>query len=103
MVMAGSMVKTNRFSLEVRPGEPVALGKDLEHSLAAQHGVRIEQVLLDAEDQVLFPQAGVVRDVELFRHRMQLRDGLLLQFGDIHGMGTPSVVREVEGGEPPTW
>ncbi len=69
--------------------ESVAFGKDLEHSLAANDRVLVEQRLLDAEDQVLLAEAGVVRDVQFFRELMQLGDGLLLQFSDIHG-GTPS-------------
>ncbi len=32
----------------------VALGQDLEHAFAAQHDIRVEQFLLDAEDEVLF-------------------------------------------------
>ena len=69
--------------------ESVALGKDLEHALAADDRVLVEQRLLDAEDQVLLAEAGVVGDVELLGERVQLGDGLLLQFSDIHG-GTPS-------------
>ena len=65
--------------------EAVALGQDLQHALAPDDGVRVEQRLLDAEDQVLLPEAGVVGDVQLLGQRMQLRDRLLLQLSDIHG------------------
>ena len=65
--------------------EAVALGQDLQHALAADDGVRVEQRLLDAEDQVLLPEARVVGDVQLLGQRVQLRDRLLLQLSDIHG------------------
>ncbi len=45
----------------------------------------VEQRLLDAEDQILLAEAGVVGDVQLLGQRMQLGDRLLLQFSDIHG------------------
>ena len=67
------------------PQKAVAFGQDLEDSFAADHGVRFEQRLLDPEDQILLAQPGVVGDVELLRQRMQLGDGFLLQFGDVHG------------------
>ena len=69
--------------------EAVALGQDLEHPLAPDDGVGVEQRLLDPEDQVLLPEPGVVGDVELLRERMQFSHGLLLQFSDIHGFQAP--------------
>ena len=66
--------------------EAVAFGQDLQHALAPDDGVRVEERLLDAEDQVLLPEAGVVGDVQLLGQRMQLCDRLLLQLSDIHGL-----------------
>ena len=65
--------------------EAVALGQDLQHALAPDDRVRVEERLLDAEDEVLLPEAGVVGDVQLLSQRVQLRDRFLLQLSDIHG------------------
>src|SRR5438445_13791328 len=64
--------------------EPVPLGKDLQHALAAEHGVRVEERLLDAEDQVLLAEPRIVLNVEALGHRVQLRDGFPLQLCDVH-------------------
>jgi hypothetical protein len=68
----------------LRAQEAVALRQDLQHALAAQDDIAVEQVLFDAEDQVLLTQARVVRDVELLCHFMELGNGLALQLGDVH-------------------
>src|SRR6185295_8849185 len=67
------------------PEEAIALGENLEDSLPPNDRVRLEQCLLDAEDQVLFAQARVVGNVELLGKLMQLGDRFLLQFGYVHG------------------
>src|SRR5690606_19337148 len=66
------------------PEEAVSLGQDLEHALAAQDHVAVEQFLLDPEDEILFTKAGIVRDIALLRHLVQLCNRLALQFGDVH-------------------
>src|SRR3712207_9291293 len=57
----------------LRAQEAVALGKDLQHTLAPQHHLAVEQVLLDAVDEVLLAEPRVVGDVEPFRHLVELR------------------------------
>ena len=64
--------------------EPIALGEDLEDPLAPENDVRIEQVLLDTEDQVLLAHPGEVVDVQLFGHLVKFADRLRFQFGDVH-------------------
>ena len=59
-------------------------GEQLRGAVAAQHDVAVQEVLLDAEYQVLFPEPAVVRDVELLRHLVQLGDGFALQLRDVH-------------------
>jgi hypothetical protein len=56
----------------------VAFRQDFKDALATDDSVRVEQGLLDAEDQVLFSEAGVVGDVQLLSQRVQLSDRLLL-------------------------
>ena len=58
--------------------EAVAFRQDLQHALAPDDRVGVEQRLLDAEDQILLPKAGVVGDVQLLGQRMQLSDRFLL-------------------------
>ena len=56
----------------------------LEDAFAAEHGLRVEQVLLDAKDEVLFPESREVGDVQIVRHGMKLGDRLPLQISDVH-------------------
>ena len=65
--------------------ETVALGEDFEDPFAPDDGVLVEQGLLDAEDEILLAKARVVGDVQLLGKLMQFCDGLLLQFGNVHG------------------
>jgi hypothetical protein len=58
--------------------EAVALGQDLEHALTPDDGVRVQQGLLDPEDQILLSETGIVRDVQLFGQGVELSDRLLL-------------------------
>ena len=58
--------------------EAIALGQDLQHALASNDRIGVEQRLLDAEDQILLPKAGVVGDVQLLGQRVQFSDRLLL-------------------------
>ena len=60
------------------PEEAVALGQDLQHALAPDDRVGVEQRLLDAEDQILLAKARVVGDVQLLGQRVQFGDRLLL-------------------------
>jgi hypothetical protein len=39
------------------PEEPVPLREHLEHPLAAEDDIRVQQILLDPEDEILFPEA----------------------------------------------
>jgi hypothetical protein len=59
--------------------EPISLGQDLEHALAAEHHLGLEQALLDAEDKILLTEADVVLDVQLCGQIVQLADALLLE------------------------
>jgi hypothetical protein len=68
----------------LRAQEAVAFREDFEDAFATQDDVAVEKILLYAENQVLLPQAGIIRDVQLLRHFVQLGDGFALQFGDIH-------------------
>jgi len=78
--------------------EAVAFREDFEHPLAAQHRIGVEQRLLDAKDQVLLSEPRVVLNIEALGHRVQFRDGLLLQLGDIHVCGNSVGLRR--GGKP---
>ena len=65
--------------------EAVAFREDLQHPLAPDDGVGVEERLLDAEDQVLLPEARIVGDVQLLGQRVQLGNRFLLQLSDVHG------------------
>ncbi len=69
------------------PQEPVSLGEDFQNPFASEHRVGIEEGLLDLEDEILLAEAGVVGDVQLIGHLMQVRDGLAFKLGDVHGWG----------------
>src|SRR2546426_598130 len=51
---------------------------------SGERGVRVEERLLDAEDQVLLAEPRIVLNVEALGHRVQLRDGFPLQLCDVH-------------------
>src|SRR5690606_26863088 len=68
----------------LRPEEAVPLGEDFQDALAPEHDVAIEEVLFDSEDEVLLTEAGVVGDVQLLGHLVQLSNRLALQFRDVH-------------------
>ena len=81
--------------------EPVPFGEDLQHAFAAEHRVGVEQRLFDAEDQILLAEPRIVLNVEALGHRVQFRDGLSLQLGDIH-VCFSSMLR-FKAGETPGW
>src|SRR6185437_16171127 len=63
----------------------VALGQDLQHPFAGQHDLLIEQLLLDAKDEILLTQSGHVLDREMRGHVLEHGDGWAPQFGDVQG------------------
>jgi len=67
--------------------ESVAFGQNLEHALTAERDIGVEQRLLDAEDQLLFAEAGVVRDRQLFGECVELRQRPALELNDIDRRG----------------
>src|SRR6185312_6045823 len=79
------VVRTVQVVPVLAPEKTVAFGQNLQHAFAPDDGVRVEERLLDAEDEILLPEAGVVGNVQLLSQRVQLRDRFLLQLSDIHG------------------
>ena len=50
--------------------ESVAFRQNFEHALATEHRVGVEQRLLDAENEILLAEPGVVGDVQALGHRV---------------------------------
>ena len=71
--------------------EAVAFRQNLENSLAAKDDIRVEEVLLDAKDQVLLSKARVVVDAQLLGHLVKVGDGFGLQFCNVHGTNSVGV------------
>src|SRR5437868_3434528 len=67
------------------PKKAIALWQDFENAFAGERLAAIEQSLLDAKDQVLFAEAGIVFRSECVGKFTELGGGLALQLGDVHG------------------
>ena len=67
------------------PKKAIALWQDFENAFARERLAAIEQSLLDAKDQVLFAEAGIVFRSERVGEFTELGGGLALQLGDVHG------------------
>jgi hypothetical protein len=63
----------------------VALGQNLEHSLAGEEHILIEQLLLDLEDELLLAKRADVLHVIAFGYVLELENRFALQLSDIHG------------------
>ena len=64
--------------------ESVALGQHLEHALAHQGLLGVEQLLLDLEQQIVPAERIVLDDGEGVRHIVQLWHRLSLELSDVH-------------------
>ena len=52
----------------------VALGQDLEHALAGERDLLIEQFLLDLKNEILLPQTARIFNGVPFSHVLELRN-----------------------------
>jgi hypothetical protein len=85
----------------LRAEEAVPFRENLQHALAPEHDLGVQQVLLDAVDKVLLAEPRVVRDVEPFGHLVQLGDALGFYGCDVHvGLRMRPRVPRVRGCDP---
>ena len=63
----------------------VAFGQHLEHAFAREQLVRVEQILLDPEDEILLGELRRRIGNHLAGDRLELRGRFAFQLGDVHG------------------
>ena len=67
-----------------RPEEPESVGEDLEDAFSVDEPVPLCLSLQDLEDQLLLAQAGDPLHAQVAGDRVQVRDRLLLELGQVH-------------------
>jgi hypothetical protein len=84
------VVGTGEIAVVLAAKKSVSLRENLQDAFAMQRDIRVEQVLLDAEDELGFADDGGTGNLEAVSHILKLVNRFSLELGDVH-------LKETEG------